>query len=101
MELQHGAPVEAVAWLPSGGLLAAAGGNSVTVWDVLSGGRLLAHLSNHQKTVTSLVVSPMAGPAQQAAPRLLTGSLDGHVKVCPVSSCCLLGLLHPAQLAAP
>lgn len=51
------------------------------MWDVLSGGRELACLSNHQKTVTSVVVSPYAGPASSAAPRLLTGSLDSHLKV--------------------
>ena len=61
--------------------MATAGGNHVCIWDVLGGGRLLARLSNHQKTVTSLAVSPLAGPASSAAPRLLTGSLDGHIKI--------------------
>lgn len=58
-----------------------AGGSHLCVWDMLSGGRLLARLSNHQKTVTCVAVSPMAGPVAAAAPRLLAGSLDGHVKV--------------------
>jgi len=58
-----------------------AGGSHLCIWDMLSGGKLLARLSNHQKTVTCVSVSPMAGPAAVAAPRLLAGSLDGHVKV--------------------
>ena len=61
--------------------MATAGGNHVCIWDVLGGGRLLARLSYHQMTVTSLAVSPLAGPASSAAPRLLTGSLDGHIKI--------------------
>ena len=51
------------------------------IWDILGGGRLLARLDNHQKTVTCLRVAAHAGPASSAAPRLLTGSLDTHVKV--------------------
>lgn len=59
-----------------------AGGPQVCVWDLLGGGRLLHKLTHHQKTVTCLCMSPTAGPAAAvAAPRLLTGSLDGHVKV--------------------
>ena len=54
------------------------------VWDILGGGRLLARLDNHQKTVTCLRVAAHAGPASSAAPRLLTGSLDAHVKVSAV-----------------
>ena len=54
------------------------------IWDILGGGRLLARLDNHQKTVTCLRVAAHAGPASSAAPRLLTGSLDTHVKVSAV-----------------
>jgi U3 small nucleolar RNA-associated protein 15 len=57
-----------------------AGGAHLCVWDLLSG-RVLARLANHQKTVTCVAVSPLAGPASSAAPRLLAGSLDRHVKV--------------------
>ena len=38
-------------------------------------------LTNFQKTVTCVKLSPMAGPDSAAAPRLLAGALDGHVKV--------------------
>lgn len=58
-----------------------AGGNSVCVWDVVGGGRLLKKLTNFQKTVSCVRLSPVAGPDSAAAPRLLAGSLDGHVKV--------------------
>lgn len=95
----HGAPVESLVPLPGGGaLLASAGGPSVCVWDltaagggVSSGGNvapsssstagLLKRMANFQKTVTCLAVCPRAGPQRALAPRLLAGSLDGHVKV--------------------
>lgn len=66
----------------AGGLAVTAGGTSLCVWDMLSGGRLLQRLSQHQKTVTCVALSPLAGPDSAAAPRMLSGSLDGHVKVC-------------------
>jgi hypothetical protein len=58
-----------------------AGGNYLCVWDLLSGGRLLRKLANFQKTVSCVALSPLAGPESGAAPRMLAGSLDGHVKV--------------------
>ena len=70
------------------------------VWDVLGGGRLLARLSNHQKTVTSLAVSPLAGPASSAAPRLLTGSLDGHIKIFELDQFKVCGLREIYNLHA-
>lgn len=66
----------------AGGLAVTAGGTSLCVWDMMAGGRLLQRLSQHQKTVTCVVLSPLAGPDSAAAPRMLSGSLDGHVKVC-------------------
>jgi U3 small nucleolar RNA-associated protein 15 len=69
----------------AGSLLVTAGGNSVCVWDVVGGGRLLKKLTNFQKTVSCVRLSPLAGPDSAAAPRLLAGSLDGHVKV---GDCC-------------
>lgn len=86
MTLEHGAPVEDVAFFPAGGLLVSAGGTAVVVWDLVGGGRPLARLANHQKTVTCVALSPLAGPDSAAAPRLLTGSLDGHVKVSGLAS---------------
>ena len=48
MLVDHGAPVEDVLMLPGGGLLLSAGGNTLKVWDVLGGGRLVHTFSQHQ-----------------------------------------------------
>ncbi|KAG2498088.1 hypothetical protein HYH03_003846 [Edaphochlamys debaryana] len=84
--LDHGAPVEDVAFFPAGSLAVSAGGNYLCVWDLVGGGRLLKRLSNFQKTVTCVRLSPLAGPDSAAAPRMLAGSLDGHVKVFELDS---------------
>jgi U3 small nucleolar RNA-associated protein 15 len=95
MTLNHGSPVEDVAWYPNGNLLVSVGGEDICVWDTLSGGRLLQRLRSHQKTITTVDVHADAGPPSFAsgyetgdesgfaskAPRLITGSLDGFVKV--------------------
>ena len=97
LSLNHGAPVEDISWLPGGNLLVSVGGQDVCVWDVLSGGKLLRKLRCHQKTIMCCHVAPDGGPpiaggpdgsslarryaTARSAPRLLTGSLDGHVKV--------------------
>ena len=65
----------------AGAMLATAGGTEVRVWDVLGSGRLVARLTNFQKTVTCICLSPVAGPDSEASARLLAGSLDGHVRV--------------------
>merc|ERR1712013_838887 len=69
LEVKHGAPVEACLVTSSGGLLVTAGGTMVKIWDLVAGGRLLASLSPHHKTVTSLCLS---GTGKY----LVTGSLD-------------------------
>ncbi len=63
-----------------------AGGSQLCIWDLLSGGKLLQRLTNFQKTVTCVRLSPLAGPESAAAPRLLAGSLDGHVKIFELDS---------------
>lgn len=75
-----------VCW-SAGGLAVTAGGTSLCVWDTMAGGRLLQRLSQHQKTVTCVALSPLAGPDTAAAPRMLSGSLDGHVKVRDAPGC--------------
>ena len=67
--LDHGAPVESLLVFPSGSSCISAGGNYIKVWDLLSGGKLIAGFSNHQKTITSLGFD---GTCQ----RLISGSLD-------------------------
>ncbi len=74
MELKHAAPVEDLVLLPGGGMLATASGNTMSVWDILSGGRVLQTVCAHSKTITSLC-------ADAAGAHLLSASLDHLVKV--------------------
>ncbi|KAJ1725659.1 U3 small nucleolar RNA-associated protein [Coemansia erecta] len=67
-------PVESVVVLPGSGVLAAAGGPCIKMFDIAMGGRLLANMGNHEKTVTSLCLD-------NDGSRLLAGSLDHHVKI--------------------
>ncbi|GFR40760.1 hypothetical protein Agub_g1372, partial [Astrephomene gubernaculifera] len=98
VDLDHGAPVEDVAFFPSGSLAVTAGGNYLCVWDLVSGGRLLRRLDNFQKTVTCVRLSPLAGPDSAAAPRMLAGSLDGHVKIFELDS---FKVTHASKYPAP
>ena len=116
MTLRHGAPVEDVAWLPGGSLLVSVGGQDVCVWDALSGGKLLRKMRCHQKTVMCAHVAPDGGPppaeeddvfagfargrsaTDRVSPRLLTGSLDGHVKVHELDG---FSVTHSAKYPGP
>jgi U3 small nucleolar RNA-associated protein 15 len=69
----HGSPVECVLTLPGGALVASAGGNSIKIWDTLTG-RAIAVMANHQKTVTSLCL-------EGTHTRLLSCGLDCMIKV--------------------
>jgi U3 small nucleolar RNA-associated protein 15 len=55
------------------------GGTEIRVWDAFAGGRLLAKLCQHHRTVTCLCL----GSGNR---RLLSGSLDRHVKIYDISS---------------
>jgi U3 small nucleolar RNA-associated protein 15 len=79
LTINHGQPVEAVLFFPSGGLFVSAGGNVVKVWDAVAGGRLLTQFSNHHKTITSLCFA-------SDYRRLVSCSLDRHVKFYDVST---------------
>ncbi|KAK3269238.1 hypothetical protein CYMTET_22303 [Cymbomonas tetramitiformis] len=89
LSVNHGAPIEDVAFFPSGSLMATAGGTSVCIWDVLGGGKLLRRVTSHQKTVTCVKIIADIGPpsllggedAPNASTRMITGSLDGHLKI--------------------
>lgn len=101
LKLQHGKPLEDVLFFPSGGLLATAGGNIVKIWDILGGGRLLHALGSHQKTVTSLCITPPIKVHPNdlvASGRLLTGSLDGHVKVFDINE---FKVVHASKYDSP
>lgn len=79
MSMDHGCSIESLIFLPSGGLLLSAGGTEIRVWDVMAGGRLLAKLSHHHKTITCLQVG-------SDGKRFFSGGLDRHVKIYDVSS---------------
>ncbi|XP_034026634.1 U3 small nucleolar RNA-associated protein 15 homolog [Thalassophryne amazonica] len=74
MTMDHSHPVESLLLYPSEGLLVSAGGRYVKVWDLLKGGQPLVSMKNHHKTVTCLCLS-------SNGQRLLSASLDRHVKV--------------------
>lgn len=73
MTLNHGAPIEALIFLPSGSVIVSAGGTEIKFWDAIGGGRLLGKISQHTKTITSLCVA-------NKGRHLVAGSLDQHVK---------------------
>lgn len=73
MTVDHGSPVEAVLFIPTGGIFITAGGNDIKFWDAVAGGRHLGDISQHTKTVTSMTMSADGR-------HLISGSLDRHVK---------------------
>lgn len=77
LSFSHGELVESVLFLPSGGLLATAGGNTVKIWDVIAGGRLLHSVESHVKTVMALALGKMVNTGEM---RLLSAGIDGYVK---------------------
>ncbi|KAG6868516.1 hypothetical protein C0993_001617 [Termitomyces sp. T159_Od127] len=84
-------PVEQVLLFPSGTIALSSAGPIIRIWDLVSGGRCIRALSNHQKTVTSLAFDATVG-------RLLTGSLDQMVKVYDVST---YKVVHTMRYPAP
>lgn len=74
LSMDHGQPVEKLLLYPSEGLVVSAGGRYVKVWDLLKAGQPLVSLKHHHKTVTCLCLSSNGH-------RLLSGSLDRHIKV--------------------
>ncbi|KAI9278431.1 WD40-repeat-containing domain protein [Phascolomyces articulosus] len=92
MTMQHGAPVESILMYPGGGsAVVSAGGPTIKVWDLLAGGRCIHAISNHQKTITSLAFN-------SSGSRLLTGSLDHHVKIHNVQD---YKVVHSIKYPAP
>jgi U3 small nucleolar RNA-associated protein 15 len=73
MNFKLAAPVEAVLPLPSGTTIVGAAGEKIAVLDLVAA-RPLQLLHNHQKAITALSLATQGK-------RLLTGALDGHVKV--------------------
>lgn len=79
LTLDHGSPIESLLFLPSGSIFLSAGGTQIKIWDTIAGGKLLGCISQHHKTVTCLRLG-------SDNKRLLSGSLDRHVKVYDVNS---------------
>ena len=73
MVFKHAAPVETVLPMPSGAAILASSGNAISVLDIIAA-KPMHLLRNHQKTVTALSLA-------NNGERLLSGALDGHVKV--------------------
>ncbi|CAN9276776.1 unnamed protein product [Alternaria alternata] len=73
MVFKHAAPVETVLPMPSGTAVLAAVDNVISVLDIVAA-KPIHMLRNHQKTVTALSLA-------NNGERLLSGALDGHVKV--------------------
>ena len=71
-----GAPVESLQLLPGNGLLAAAAGSAIRIFDICGGksGYLVTSLINHSKTVTCIKLNG-------SKTHLLSGSLDHSFKV--------------------
>jgi WD40 repeat protein len=84
-------PVEQVLMFPSGTVALSSAGPIIRVWDIVAGGRCTRAVSNHQKTVTSMVFGANAS-------RVLTGGLDQMVKVYDVSN---FKVVHTMRYPAP
>ena len=100
MVFRHDAAVEDVLALPGGTTLLAAAGSTVRVWDLVAA-KELAVLSNHQKTVTSLAQAAAAAASVDGGRRrrVLTGALDGHVKIYDTASWTVVhGVKYPAPI---
>lgn len=69
----HGSPVESLVFFPTGGIFCSAGGTEIKVWDAIAGGKLIANISQHSKTVTCMKLT-------SNGKHLISGSLDRHVK---------------------
>lgn len=79
MTINHGSPIESLLFLPTGGIFLSCGGTEIKIWDIFAGGKLLAKLSQHHKTVTTLKLA-------SNGKRILSGSLDRHVKIYDVAT---------------
>ncbi|KAJ6087538.1 hypothetical protein N7467_006452 [Penicillium canescens] len=73
MTFKMGAPIESVLPMPTGTTVLAAADNKIAVLDIVAG-KPLHMIQSHQKTVTALALA-------SNGERLLSGALDGHMKV--------------------
>jgi len=94
MEMNHGAPVECILMHQNGSICLSAGSNYIKVWDMLAGGKLFSHFSNHQKTITTIQFD-------NECKRLFSGSLDRHVKIYNVNDYSVIANIdYPSPILA-
>jgi U3 small nucleolar RNA-associated protein 15 len=100
LDFNHGCPVEDVVFLPSGGMIATAGGNSVKLWDIIGGGKLLYSMESHNKTVTSICVGKIGKDSGDESNqyRIMSVGLDGYFKVFDYGS---MKVTHSMRFPAP
>jgi U3 small nucleolar RNA-associated protein 15 len=90
MTFKFSAPVETVLPMPLGTTVLAAADNRIAVLDIV-GGKPLQMLQNHQKTVTAMSLASQGS-------RLVSGSLDGHIKVYETTG---WNVVHGAKYPSP
>jgi U3 small nucleolar RNA-associated protein 15 len=91
MTFKHAAPIETVLPMPSGTAVLASSDNTISVLDIVAA-KPIHMLRNHQKTVTALSLA-------NNGERLLSGALDGHVKVFETSGWNVVGgLKYPSPI---
>ncbi|KAJ7008420.1 hypothetical protein NC653_007171 [Populus alba x Populus x berolinensis] len=100
IEVNHGKPVEDVIFLPSGGMVATAGGNSLKIWDLIGGGKMVYSMESHNKTVTSICVGKVGKESGEEALqyRILSVALDGYMKVFDYAK---MKVTHSMRFPAP
>ncbi|CAN1153196.1 Protein SLOW WALKER 1 [Linum perenne] len=100
LEVNHGKPVEDVMFLPSGLMFATAGGNSVKIWDMTGGGRMVHSMESHNKTVTSICLGMIGkeGGEEARQYRILSVGLDGYMKVFDYAK---MKVTHSMRFPAP
>jgi U3 small nucleolar RNA-associated protein 15 len=77
--LDHGSQIDGLVLCPGGAQAVTVGGTDVKVWDFFAGGKVVANLHSHAKAVTCCALSAEGDC-------LLTGGLDGYVKIHDLSS---------------
>jgi U3 small nucleolar RNA-associated protein 15 len=91
MVFKHAAPIESVLPMPSGTAVLASAENTISVLDIVAA-KPIQVLRNHQKTVTALSLA-------NNGERLLSGALDGHVKVYETTGWNVVGgLKYPSPI---
>ncbi|RAR16067.1 WD40 repeat-like protein [Stemphylium lycopersici] len=91
MVFKHAAPIETVLPMPSGTAVLASSDNTISVLDIVAA-KPIHMLRNHQKAVTALSLA-------NNGERLLSGALDGHVKVFETTGWNVVGgLKYPSPI---